>query len=141
MAKQGNIKHYRQEGPSKIPAALPYGEIAIAKDGTIFAGNEAGTPVQVALPARTEYHTLTAAGWTAQEDGTSTQVITLTGTTIVGDPPIYVGETPTGMTAELLEAISAAKLLATAHTGTTVTVTAFGTPPEADVPIFVTISD
>lgn len=94
-----------------------------------------------ASPARTEYHTLTAADWTAQEDGTSTQVITLTGTTIVGDPPINIGETPGGMTAELLDAISAAKFLPTSFTASSVTITAFGTPPAVDVPIFVSISD
>ena len=94
-----------------------------------------------ASPARTEYHTLTAAGWAAQEDETSTQVITLTGTTIVGDPPINIGETPGGMTAELLDAISAAKFLPTSFTANTVTVTAFGTPPAVDVPIYITVAD
>lgn len=48
MAKQGSIKHYRQTGSAKMPASLPYGEIAIAKDGTIFAGNEQNSPVQAA---------------------------------------------------------------------------------------------
>lgn len=48
MAKQGSIKHYRQTGSAKVPASLPYGEIAIAKDGTIFAGNEQNSPVQAA---------------------------------------------------------------------------------------------
>lgn len=48
MAKQGNIKHYRQTGANKKPSALPYGEIAIAKDGTIYAGNESDAPVSSA---------------------------------------------------------------------------------------------
>lgn len=46
MAKNGSIKHYRQAGTARAPASLPFGEIAIAKDGTIFAGNESGVPVE-----------------------------------------------------------------------------------------------
>ncbi|MEG2596653.1 MAG: hypothetical protein RR989_09250 [Ruthenibacterium sp.] len=45
MAKQGNIKHYRQTGAAKKPTALPFGEIAIAKDGTLYTGNESNVPV------------------------------------------------------------------------------------------------
>ena len=36
MAKQGSIKHYRQSGATKAPADLPYSEIAVAKDGTVY---------------------------------------------------------------------------------------------------------
>lgn len=43
--KQGSIKHYRQAGDSKVPASLPYGELAVAKDGTLYAGNESNAPV------------------------------------------------------------------------------------------------
>ena len=43
--KQGNIKHYRQYGETKTPAELPYGELAIAKDGTVYAGNEENKPI------------------------------------------------------------------------------------------------
>ncbi|MEG0897428.1 MAG: tail fiber domain-containing protein [Ruthenibacterium sp.] len=45
MAKQGSIKHYRQSGAVKQPASLPFGELAVAKDGTIYAGNESNAPV------------------------------------------------------------------------------------------------
>ena len=45
MAKQDVIKHYRQAGETAAPASLPYGELAIAKDGTLYAGNEEGVPV------------------------------------------------------------------------------------------------
>ena len=48
MAKQGSIRHYRQEGNVKAPASLPYGELAVAKDGTVYAGNEAEQPVALA---------------------------------------------------------------------------------------------
>lgn len=45
MAKKGSIKHYRQVGDAREPAALPYGELAVAKDGTVFAGNQHGQPI------------------------------------------------------------------------------------------------
>ncbi|MEG2164859.1 MAG: tail fiber domain-containing protein [Ruthenibacterium sp.] len=45
MAKQGSIKHYRQSGAVKEPTSLPFGELAVAKDGTIYAGNESNAPV------------------------------------------------------------------------------------------------
>ena len=48
MAKQGSIRHYRQEGDVKAPESLPYGEIAVAKDGTVYAGNEGDKPVEQA---------------------------------------------------------------------------------------------
>ena len=48
MAKQGSIKHYRQSGATKAPADLPYSEIAVAKDGTVYAGNESNKPVEQA---------------------------------------------------------------------------------------------
>lgn len=48
MAKQGSIRHYRQEGDEKVPESLPYGELAVAKDGTVYAGNEEDTPVELA---------------------------------------------------------------------------------------------
>lgn len=48
MAKQGSIRHYRQEGDAKAPESLPYGELAVAKDGTVYAGNEEDTPVELA---------------------------------------------------------------------------------------------
>lgn len=43
--KLGSIKHYRQAGDSKVPDSLPYGEIAVAKDGTLYAGDESDKPV------------------------------------------------------------------------------------------------
>ena len=43
--KQGSIRHYRQVGETKTPASLPYGELAVAKDGTLYAGNESDKPV------------------------------------------------------------------------------------------------
>lgn len=43
--KQGSIKHYRQSGDSKVPDSLPYGELAVAKDGTLYVGNESNAPV------------------------------------------------------------------------------------------------
>lgn len=46
MAKQGSIKHYRQTGASPAPTALPYGEVAVAKDGSLYVGNEANAPVK-----------------------------------------------------------------------------------------------
>ena len=45
MAKKGSIKHYRQVGDAREPAVLPYGELAVAKDGTVFAGNQHGQPI------------------------------------------------------------------------------------------------
>ena len=48
MAKQGSIRHYRQEGDEKAPESLPYGELAVAKDGTVYAGNEEEMPVELA---------------------------------------------------------------------------------------------
>ena len=48
MAKQGSIKHYRQEGDTKAPESLPYSELAVAKDGTVYAGNENDAPVELA---------------------------------------------------------------------------------------------
>lgn len=45
MAKQGSIKHYRQTGSAKAPPSLPFGELAVAKDGTLFVGNENNTPI------------------------------------------------------------------------------------------------
>lgn len=53
MAKNGSICHYRQAGESRAPAQLPYGELAVAKDGTIFAGNQHGQPVSRADTADT----------------------------------------------------------------------------------------
>ena len=53
MAKQGSIRHYRQSGTTKAPASLPYGELAVAKDGTVYAGNEANTPVAQAAASHT----------------------------------------------------------------------------------------
>lgn len=45
MAKQDAVKHYRQTGDSPAPSSLPFGEVAVAKDGTIYAGNEENKPV------------------------------------------------------------------------------------------------
>ena len=53
MAKNGSICHYRQTGDSRTPASLPYGELAVAKDGTVFAGNQHGQPVSRADTADT----------------------------------------------------------------------------------------
>ena len=53
MAKQGSIKHYRQSGATKAPADLPYSEIAVAKDGTVYAGNESNQPVEQAKASHT----------------------------------------------------------------------------------------
>ena len=53
MAKQGSIKHYRQSGATKAPADLPYSEIAVAKDGTVYAGNESNKPVEQAKASHT----------------------------------------------------------------------------------------
>lgn len=92
-----------------------------------------------AAPSRTEYHTLTVDGWTEQEDGTFIQALTLENA-IVGDVPVDVGEVSTDMTLETLEAISAAMLKPTAHTESSITITAFGGAPEIDIPIFITIS-
>lgn len=91
-----------------------------------------------AAPSRTEYHTLTVDGWTEQEDGTFTQVITLENA-IVGDAPVDVGEVSEGITADLVAVVSAAMLSPTAVEGMIVTVTAFGTKPEVDIPIFVIV--
>lgn len=88
--------------------------------------------------SRTEYHTLTVDGWTEQADGTFTQVINLK-SAVIGDPPIDIGEVTIGITPELLAAIEAAKIIPTAVSDTVITVTAFGTKPEVDIPIFVTV--
>ena len=53
MAKQGSIKHYRQSGATKAPADLPYSEIAVAKDGTVYAGSESNQPVEQAKASHT----------------------------------------------------------------------------------------
>ena len=53
MAKQGSIRHYRQAGATKAPAALGYGELAVAKDGTVYAGNEQNKPVAPAASSHT----------------------------------------------------------------------------------------
>lgn len=53
MAKQGSIRHYRQAGATKAPAALGYGELAVAKDGTVYAGNEQDKPVALAVASHT----------------------------------------------------------------------------------------
>lgn len=45
MAKQDTVKHYRQAGDSPAPSTLPFGEVAVAKDGTIYAGDEKNKPV------------------------------------------------------------------------------------------------
>ena len=45
MAKQDAVKHYRQTGDSPAPSSLPFGEVAVAKDGTIYAGDEDNKPV------------------------------------------------------------------------------------------------
>ncbi|MEG2923701.1 MAG: hypothetical protein RR848_04435 [Oscillospiraceae bacterium] len=45
MAKQGAIQHYRQTGANPAPPSLPYGEIAISKDGILYAGNENNVPM------------------------------------------------------------------------------------------------
>lgn len=60
MAKQGSIRHYRQAGAAKAPAALGYGELAVAKDGTVYAGNEQDKPV--ALAASSHTHTKAQVG-------------------------------------------------------------------------------
>lgn len=60
MAKQGSIKHYRQSGATKAPADLPYSEIAVAKDGTVYAGNESNEPVEQAKASHT--HTPSSIG-------------------------------------------------------------------------------
>ena len=57
MAKQGSIKHYRQSGTTKAPSSLPYSELAVAKDGTLYVGDESDVPVEQAKAA----HTHTAA--------------------------------------------------------------------------------
>ena len=54
MAKQGSIKHYRQSGATKAPADLPYSEIAVAKDGTDYAGTESNQPVDHAKASQTD---------------------------------------------------------------------------------------
>lgn len=66
MAKQGSIKHYRQTGSAKAPPALPFGELAVAKDGTLFVGNEANVPVQ-------QLSADSANGYTYLSDGTLIQ--------------------------------------------------------------------
>ena len=43
--KEQTVKNYRQEGAERIPAALGFGEIAVAKDGSTFAGDELNKPV------------------------------------------------------------------------------------------------
>lgn len=53
MAKQGSIKHYRQSGATKAPVDLPYSEIAVAKDGTVYAGSESNQPVEQAKASHT----------------------------------------------------------------------------------------
>ncbi|MEG2501247.1 MAG: hypothetical protein RSA78_09290, partial [Oscillospiraceae bacterium] len=45
MAKQGSIKNYRQTGANSAPPSLPFGEIAISKDGILYAGNENNVPI------------------------------------------------------------------------------------------------
>ncbi|MEG0340297.1 MAG: hypothetical protein RR573_10310, partial [Oscillospiraceae bacterium] len=44
MSKQGSIKHYRQTGANPAPQSLPFGEIAISKDGIIYAGDVNNLP-------------------------------------------------------------------------------------------------
>ena len=43
--KEQTVKNYRQEGAERIPTALGFGEIAVAKDGSTFAGDELNKPV------------------------------------------------------------------------------------------------
>lgn len=79
MAKQGSIKHYRQNGDAPAPEALPYGELAVAKDGTVFAGDENGTPVKTnatadsaaRLETACAVHTSLASTAAASFDGTA----------------------------------------------------------------------
>lgn len=65
-----NTLQYRQMGTRRVPAALPYGQLAVAKDGGVFAGNENGVPVEIAkwygkvtcLSGGNEFGTNAAAG-------------------------------------------------------------------------------
>ena len=79
MAKTGAIKHYRQAGATAKPASLPYSELAVAKDGTLYAGNESNAAV---LCSNKVYVCpTTAAGWTAQADGSYAQTVAAAGVT------------------------------------------------------------
>ena len=43
--KQQSVKNYRQEGEARSPSELGFGEIAVSKDGSVFAGDESDLPV------------------------------------------------------------------------------------------------
>lgn len=75
MAKQGSIRHYRQTGAVNAPPSLPYGELAVAKDGTLYTGNEGGKPVEIGLAAEREALTAKAEALRAQMLATQAQTM------------------------------------------------------------------
>lgn len=86
-------------------------------------------------PHKAKEHTasLTASGWTG--DGAPyTQTVTVTG--LAADAHLIVGLAPT-VTAEEMEAAAAAMLLATAQAAGSITISAFGDKPVAELPILI----
>lgn len=53
MLLPDKVKLMTQTGDSAIPASLPYGQGAVAKDGTVYFGDENNTPVSQVATAKT----------------------------------------------------------------------------------------
>lgn len=86
-------------------------------------------------PHKAKEHTaiLTVAAWTG-DDAPYTQTVTVTG--LSADAHLIVGLAPT-VTAEDMEAAAAAMLLATAQAAGSITISAFGDKPVAELPILI----
>ena len=89
----------------------------------------------IGAPHKAKEHTasLTADGWTG-DDAPYTQTVTVTG--LPADAHLIVGLAPT-VTAEDMEAAAAAMLLATAQAAGSITISAFGDKPVAELPILI----
>ena len=94
---------------------------------------QARTNIDAPQKAKEYTATLTAAGWTG-DDAPYTQTVTVTG--LPADAHLIVGLATT-VTAEDMEAASAAMLLATGQAAGSITISAFGDKPVAALPILI----
>ena len=94
---------------------------------------QARTNIDAPKKAKEYTATLTVAGWTG-DDAPYTQTVTVTG--LPADAHLIVGLATT-VTAEEMEAAAAAMLLATAQAAGSITISAFGDKPVAELPILI----
>lgn len=94
---------------------------------------QARTNIDAPHKAKEHTATLAVAGWTG-DDAPYTQTVTVTG--LPADAHLIVGLATT-VTAEEMEAATAAMLLATAQAAGSITISAFGDKPVSELPILI----